>query len=597
MQLRKFIKLKEIKDIYWLYKIISKKNKIRLLKLIFLMITCAISEVIAVSSVVPFLGLLINPEAIQTFPIINYFLNNFSIQNPIIVSGFILIFANIITPFLRLYNLKKSGLITSLIGTELSYLLYKVNINQPYSEYIKFNSSTLISAITTDIGRVVQILSNINKMITGIFISFLIIINLLIINKSIAISSLMIFSSCYFIIGIITKKRLLRNSKIVSENSIKIVKLIQDIFGSIREVILYQYQYISLEDFKNVDKPMRKYGAENIFIASFPKYILESVGLVFITIFAIYLSINGLENDKVLPILGLFAISAQKLLPAFQQIYVGWSTVKGYQASLVRVKSLILKKIIKSNKFQTKKKFLFKNRILFKNIYFKYVNKKQDVFSDLNFQINKGEKIGFVGSTGAGKSTLINMIMGFLSPIRGEIFIDDVIVSGDNQINNLKEWQKLVAYVPQNIYLKDSSFVNNIAFGVDEKNIDFKRIISVSEKAKIKDFIEHTENGFYSRVGERGILLSGGQAQRIALARALYRNSEILILDEATSALDMKTEKEIINSIFNLDNNLTLIMISHRLSTLSYCDRIFLINNCNIEEISYENLIRRNTYK
>jgi len=469
-----------------------------------------------------------------------------------------------------------------------AYIYNKTNINQPYGEYIKLNSSNLISAASIDIGRVVQIMSNINNMITGIFISIFIISNLLIINSKIALSSLIIFGSCYFLIGSFTKSRLVRNSKIVTENNVKLVNLIQDIFGSIREVILYQYQDVSLKEYISVDKPMRKYGAENIFIASFPKYILESAGLIFITLIAILLSSASSDNSSIFPLLGVFAISAQRLLPALQQIYVGWSTVKGYQASLIKIKKLVLKKIINYEKYQNNQKLLFTKQISFRNISYRYSIKDEFIFKDLNFEIFKGEKIGLIGSTGAGKSTLINMAMGFLPPSKGQICIDDKLISDISEINNLREWQKLIAYVPQNIYLKDGSFIENIAFGIKKEEVNLAMVMKAAKKAQIKDFIESTENGFNSNVGERGILLSGGQAQRIAIARALYRESKILILDEATSALDVSTEKQIIKSIFLLEKKLTLIMITHRLSTLKFFDRILLIKSGKLETISYK---------
>ena len=225
-------------------------------------------------------------------------------------------------------------------------------------------------------------------------------------------------------------------------------------------------------------------------------------------------------------------------------------------------------------------------------MYFSVIKKNNYIFSDLNFNINKGEKIGLIGNTGAGKSTLINMIMGFLYPNHGQIFVDNNLINATSKIELLKKWQKNIAYVPQNIYLKDSSFIENIAFGINKENIDLQRVFEVSTKAEIKKFIDKTEKGFFTKVGERGILLSGGQAQRIAISRALYRKSNFLILDEATSALDNITEEKIINSIFSLGNDLTLIMIAHRLTTLRFCDRIFIIQKNNLEEISYQDITK-----
>ncbi len=595
-KLRDFLFFKSItyKNFIWLYRNISKRNKLRLLKLIFLMILSAISEVISITAIIPFLSLIIDPENIEKFYILNNFFEYLDIENKVFGAGLLLIIANIVTPFLRLLNIKKSGQITAEIGSDFSYKLYKINLNQNYSEYVKENSSSLISAANSDIGRVVLSLSGINAMITGFFIAFFILINLFFINKFIAIYSLFIFSSSYLIIAQLTKKRLLINSKIVAKNIKRQINLIQEIFGSIREVLLYGIQDNYLENYIKIDFPMRKLGAENLFLASFPKYILESIGIIFIVFISLSIYNSGKNSLEIIPIVGIFALSAQRLLPSLQMIYSGWSTVKGNQSNLERVKSLISKKVPSENKFSTSQYLDFKNKICFQNVNFKFNESSNYIFKNLNFEIFKGESIGIVGETGTGKSTMLNMLMGFLYPNEGNIYVDNKKIAPGRYIQNLKMWQKLIAYVPQNIYLKDSSFIENIAFGIEVKNIDLEKVKKVAQESQIIEYIESTKLGFNNNVGERGVLLSGGQAQRLALARALYRDSKILILDEATSALDTNTEKKIIKSIFSLEKDITLIMIAHRLSSLKYCDRIFSLENKQLKEIKYESLIKNN---
>ena len=595
-KLRDFLFFKSItyKNFIWLYRNISKRNKLRLLKLIFLMILSAISEVISITAIIPFLSLIIDPENIEKFYILNNFFEYLDIENKVFGAGLLLIIANIVTPFLRLLNIKKSGQITAEIGSDFSYKLYKINLNQNYSEYVKENSSSLISAANSDIGRVVLSLSGINAMITGFFIAFFILINLFFINKFIAIYSLFIFSSSYLIIAQLTKKRLLINSKIVAKNIKRQINLIQEIFGSIREVLLYGIQDNYLENYIKIDFPMRKLGAENLFLASFPKYILESIGIIFIVFISLSIYNSGKNSLEIIPIVGIFALSAQRLLPSLQMIYSGWSTVKGNQSNLERVKSLISKKVPSENKFSTSQYLDFKNKIFFQNVNFKFNESSNYIFKNLNFEIFKGESIGIVGETGTGKSTMLNMLMGFLYPNEGNIYVDNKKIAPGRYIQNLKMWQKLIAYVPQNIYLKDSSFIENIAFGIEVKNIDLEKVKKVAQESQIIEYIESTKLGFNNNVGERGVLLSGGQAQRLALARALYRDSKILILDEATSALDTNTEKKIIKSIFSLEKDITLIMIAHRLSSLKYCDRIFSLENKQLKEIKYESLIKNN---
>ena len=536
--LNKFLSGKSsLKDLIWLYLTISRKNKIRLSKLFFLIIFSAIIEVLSISLVAPFLGLLIDSDSINKYPLINNFSSFFYFKDPLLLASFFLIFTNILSPFVRLYNLKKGGEITADIGSEFSYKVFSKNLYQPYIEYLNENSSSLISAANVDIGRVVIVLTAINSMTTGLFSLLFIISNLFFINFNIAIICILIFTFCYLFIGILTRKRLLRNSQIVSEGSKKQVQLIQDIFGSLREIILYKSQNLYLRNYLEIDKPIRSLGAENIFLSSFPKYILESVGIISIISISIIFYLSEQNKNYIFPLLGVIAISAQRILPAFQQMYVGWATVKGNGAHLKRVKKLISKESLDIEAENLNSKYFLKKIIKFKNVNFKYSKKDKFIFKDLNLTIKKGEKIGLVGPTGQGKSTFINILMGFLYPLSGKI----------------------------------------------------------SRIAKIKNFIEKTNKGFYTNVGERGVLLSGGQIQRIAIARALYREKSILILDEATSALDISTETEIINSISS-KKDLTLIMIAHRLNTLKDCDRIFNFLDNKIEEINYEELISKTKY-
>lgn len=218
-------------------------------------------------------------------------------------------------------------------------------------------------------------------------------------------------------------------------------------------------------------------------------------------------------------------------------------------------------------------KFEFINSIQLKDISFKYPENQKWIFKNINFEIKKGDRIGLIGVTGSGKSTLVDIIMGLLTPSEGNIYIDGVQLAPQN----LKIWQNLISHVPQNIYLSDTSIIENIAFGVDKNKIDYKLAIECAKKAKIYDSIESLPQKFDTIVGERGSKLSGGQRQRIGIARALYKNAKIIVFDEATNALDNATEKKVIDSINLIDKEITLIFIAHRLSTLDKCNKIIKV--------------------
>ena len=252
-----------------------------------------------------------------------------------------------------------------------------------------------------------------------------------------------------------------------------------------------------------------------------------------------------------------------------------------------------LKNLLISNKSSKEifsiKSYLFKNKFELKNISFCYPNEKP-LFSNLNLEIKKGEKIGLIGKTGCGKSTLTSIILGLLEPNNGEIFLDGKLINNLKIRRNLIKWQKCIGYVPQKIYLQNKSFAENIAFGINKKEIDFQRVIYAAKYSEIDKFIEKTKFGYQTNIGERGIQLSGGQIQRIAIARAIYRKPQILFLDEATSALDINTEEKIINNIFKDDIGYTIFLISHRLQTLKQCDKIYLFNKQILQNVSFKEL-------
>ncbi len=577
-----------IKQSIWIFKSIHIKRRVQLIKLLFLMVACAVSEVVAISSIIPFLAILLDQNKIYNFSILRYFISLFQFYNPILIAGVLIILANIINLMLRLLNIKFSTKISAKIGTDICVKLFEIAINQPYIEHIKMNSSYLINAVNTDIGRMVNTIAQTLQMIAAFIIAIFIIISLTIINFKIAILSFLGFGLGYIFIARFARKRLSRNSYIIAENSRKQVKLIQEVMGSIKEILLYQNQSKYLRDYFNIDFPMRQFIAQNVFLASFPKFVLETFGIILISFLGIILSFDIEKNISIISTLAVFALSAQRLLPSMQQIYLGWSSNKSNHAHITRVKSLIDRETMGINQKKEINAFQFKKSINFSNVDFKYSDKGDLILSNLNFSIRKGDKIGIIGKTGEGKSTLIDLLMGLLLPNNGQITIDNTNISNKKYSNNLMKWQSIISYVPQNIFLKDASFIENIAFGEDKEDVDFRKVKYAAERAKIKVFIEKSNKGFYTKVGERGILLSGGQAQRIALARAFYRDSQILVFDEATSSLDISTESKVTNSIFRSGNDITLIMIAHRLSTLENCDRILFLNNKELFEVSYE---------
>jgi ATP-binding cassette subfamily B protein len=310
------------------------------------------------------------------------------------------------------------------------------------------------------------------------------------------------------------------------------------------------------------------------FIGTSPRIGIEGLGMILISFFAYKLSTSkdGLVNA--IPILGTLALGAQRILPILQQAFGSWSAMKGGTFALKDTIKL-LKQTLPYYALNTNlKKIKFEQEIEFKNITFSYSSDKQ-ILSNINLKIRKGSVVGIVGITGSGKSTFLDILMALQTPTSGEFLVDSKLI---NQ-NNFREWQLNISHVPQNIFLSDASILENIAFGVPLDKIDYNKALDACNYAQLNQTINSLEEGMYTNVGERGVKLSGGQKQRIGLARALYKNSNILILDEATSALDNETENNVMNSVMNLPKNITIIIVAHRLTTLKNCTNIIKIED------------------
>ena len=336
-----------------------------------------------------------------------------------------------------------------------------------------------------------------------------------------------------------------------------------------------------VENYKKSEIPMRRaYARINILTMS-PRFIIESLGMILIAFMAYSLSNRPEGISSAIPILGAFALGAQRLLPILQQAYGGWQTIRGGQAQFSDAINLLNQPIPDHlNDTETSdNKIEFNEYIEFKNISFSYTSKSTQVLKNISLRITKGQKIGFIGETGSGKSTLLDIIMGLLNPSDGDFIVDGQVISKEHY----RFWQKNIAHVPQTIFLSDSSIKENIAFGISKNKIDDELVKDSARKAQISKTIESWEKKYDTSVGERGIKLSGGQRQRIGIARALYNKANILIFDEATSALDNKTEKLVMNELECLDENLTIIMVAHRLTTLKECDLIIELKDGEIK--------------
>ena len=562
-----------------LWSHLSRKRRSQLGCLLIVMLASGMAELVSLGAVLPFLAVLSEPEMLlQQWPV-KALASWFSWTTPNeIVWPFTIAFAiaALLTALIRLTNLWLNGRLAAAVGSDLSCEAYRRTLYQPYSVHLQRNSSDVITSITTQIGLTVVAINYFLQLITSCLVAIGLITGLVIIDASVALSAAILFSSTYVLLALNSRRELGRNSRRIAEATNQQLKALQEGLGAIRDVLLDGNQSTYFEIYKQADVPQRQLQAKNGFLASFPRFVLEALGLVAIALFGGVIVMRQGSGSAVIPLLGSLALGAQRLLPALQQIYSGWSTVKGFSESIYRVLEMLNQSI--PPQVEVSEPFLLRQEIRLENVRFSYGSGQPNVLNSLNLEIRRGECIGLIGKTGSGKSTSVDMLMGLLPPTSGRIFVDGIDIYDELYPERLVAWRSAVTHVPQNIYLADCSIAENIAFGVPIERINFERVKLAAEQAQIANFIESSPEGYQTFVGERGIRLSGGQRQRIGIARALYKQARVMVLDEATSALDKDTEEAVMTAINSLSKSLTVIMIAHRLSTVQRCDRVIRLS-------------------
>ena len=573
-----------------LFSHIDYSRKKQFILLLFLMIISAFAEVFSIGLILPFLSILMDPiivfEHTYAVPMINI-LNIKSPEGLLLPVTLIFGFAALLAGGIRLLLLFWTTRLAYSAGSDITIDIYRKTLYQPYSTHVDRNSSEVINVMVSKANAAIQsTLIPVMQIISSLIMLTVTLTFLIMVEPFITSVTFLGFGLIYLVIIFFTNYRLSSNSKRISFEHNQVVKLLQEGLGGIRDIILSGNQELYTDMYRKSDIPLRRAQGINVFIGASPRFGIEALAMFLLGFMAYYSTLSEGGISQAIPIIGMLALGAQRLLPVIQQIFVSWSSIQSSRVSVEDTIDFLDQKLPNAINAELKKKsFNFSKELVIEDLSFRYSEEEPWVFQNLNFSLKKGSRVGLIGSTGSGKSTLIDLIMGLLEPTSGKIIIDGIEM---NYLNVL-DWQMKLAQVPQNIFLSDSSIRKNIAFGVENEFIDEDLLNKVSEKAKIRETILNWPNGFETNVGERGLRLSGGQKQRIGIARALYRTSDVIIFDEATSALDNETESEVIKDIYNLGDKLTILMIAHRLSTLRECDQIFEINKQGITEVDLQN--------
>lgn len=564
--------------------------------LLVMMVIASFAELISIGAVLPFLSVLMSPERVFVNPIIQPFIKVLNIEAPaqlLLPLTTVFIVAALFCGAIRLILLWMQTRLGFAIGADMSIQIYKNILYQPYSMHVARNSSEVISSISTKTNTVIYgVLQPILVILSSGLILITILFALVSIYPILAISAFSGFGAIYALIVFSTKKRLKFDSQRVSIESNKVIKALQEGLGGIRDVLIDGTQATYCKIYSDADQPLRRSQANIQIIGGAPRFLIESMGMALIAILAYGLARGDGGIASAVPVLGVLAISAQRILPLLQQIYYSWSSIQGSQSSLADVLELLEQPACDSEKDATPLPIRFDKSIQLRQISFRYGNDAPLILQGLNLEIPRGARIGFMGTTGSGKSTLLDLVMGLLNPTEGTLAIDDIPLTGINY----RAWQSHIAHVPQSIFLADTTIAQNIAFGIRPEKIDYEKVRIAAGKAQIAQTIECWDHQYETMVGERGVRLSGGQRQRIGIARALYKQADVIVFDEATSALDNETEHAVMQTINLLGKDVTIFFVAHRLTTLKECDLIVELESGKIKCIgSYSDLIKKSS--
>jgi len=589
--------MKNLKKILFLLKPKEKRSALILLVMVIFM---GLMEVAGVLSIMPFIVVLSNPEIIETNNILKdtYEISKLfgvkSINNFLIFLGVVVFLVLTFSIFFKALTLYAQIRYSTMRELSIGKRLIENYLHQPYVWYLNRNSSEIGKNILNEVSFVVGngIKPLIELVSQSIIVVFLIVL-LIIVDPKISLIIGILFIIFYGTIYMFSKNFLSRIGQERTLLNTKRFKIVAEAFGAAKEVKMGRLESKYVKRFEDVALPLTKHTASSSIVSNMPRYALELItfgGILLITLY--FLSLNK-DFNNIVPIISLYAFAGYRLMPAMQKIFTAITQLRyigpGLDALYKDVKSL--------EPFTPHKdKYSLKpeKHILLNGIDFTYPNETKKTLNKINFKISVNNVVGIVGATGSGKSTTVDIILGLLEPEKGSLEIDDKIINRYNK----RAWQSSIGYVPQQIYLTDDTISSNIAFGIDPEFINYENVERAAKLANIHDFISHELPLKYNTiVGERGVRLSGGQRQRIGIARALYTNPKILIFDEATNSLDSYTENSVLQAISNNKNKMTIIIITHRLTTLKECDKIFLIDNGELKgEGKFNELKNNNNY-
>lgn len=582
-----------------LWESLSSRRRRQLLGLQVLSLAAAAGEVANLGALLPVLRLLANPaEGLKVLGSLAAPLRALPEQNLLLSLGLGFVLVVTLTTTLRVFTIQVQLRLGALIAADLGEQVFAAVLRRPFTWHLQHNSSNVLSYLTKDVDRVNESIQALLVVVVNLAIVLLLGGSLIALAPGVMMVIGALLAGFYLLVFSFTRGGLLADGQRLTINYQSSLQVAQEALGGIRDVLLDRSQNYFLEAYRVRNRCFRlALGVINT-KAQVPRYLIEGFAVVLIVGLALAMALRGQDIEQQLPLLGTLALGAYRLLQPLQQCFAGLSILQSSQASQHQLQPFLGNSAHERlanfpSRLNRPSRSAEQPLLQLQRLSFRYSMEGPWVLRDLELSIQRGERIAFVGSTGSGKSTTSDLILGLLEPTQGRLMVEGEDLHASPGL--VVAWQQRVSHVPQNIYLSDASFAANIAFGVPEAQIDHRRVRQAAEQAMIAELIESSSESYSTVVGERGVRLSGGQRQRIGLARALYKKAELLVLDEATSALDNRTEAEVMAAIEGLDCQITVILIAHRLSTVKSCDRILLLERGRIAGLgSYNELLAAN---
>lgn len=572
-------------------KILNKGQKLELVGLFFLAIVGGILETFSISVIIPYISIITEPESLNNSFWGKWILSIFGDTSTrhILIYLTIFLMAAFFLKNLFLYILE---ILQHQFSVKNFYTtsnkLFHIYINKSYDYFTNHSTSEVITIITNHITKCFAMLQNILSLFTELVVMTLLVGVMLVMNWKITVFILVLVGSLSLLLRVLIAPRL---TKIGAESNYQYTKMLQAVkqaFEGIKEIKVMQREQAFLDVYKKAGKENVRLEKLKTQYSAAPAHIVETATIWGVLLFIMFILLRGEDMGNLFTQLTAMGLVVIRLTPCMNRVNRKLSTISFYKAALMKLGEDVqehLKKEVEHAKKENVESISFEKAITVENLTFRYPETTTDILKDISFEIKKGEKVGIIGASGNGKTTLVDLLMGYWEPTEGAVKVDGQKIS-----DNLNGWYTHIGYIPQMIFMLDGTIFENVAFG--QPDADEEAVLKALKQAHLDDFLTSLPDGIYTTIGEKGVRLSGGQRQRIGIARALFHNPDVLIFDEATSALDSELESEIADTIYELSDDKTIIMIAHRHSTLRECDYILEVEDAKVKRREVNDILK-----